>query len=117
MLGAETHVATDLVGDALTNLKMQQGADSPTAPFVVNPTDHQGKAPNFLMKVNVAEQGEDIVDVTPPDKMANVGSCHVWAGAGLPGQDVGFALPGLELEGVADLAVARQPLDVIGLGH
>ena len=78
---AQSHFAgkadTAKLIDALTNLKMPQGPDSPTGPFVMNPTDHQGKAPNFLMKVNVAQQGEDIVDVTPPDKIANVGSCHV----------------------------------------
>jgi branched-chain amino acid transport system substrate-binding protein len=62
---------------AFASLKMPQGPDFPAGGLEMNPSDHQGRVNVYVLKINVQQQGEDIVETIPSEKLPQTGSCKV----------------------------------------
>lgn len=66
---------TDKLIDALETLDEQPSADFPAGRFIMNKDDHQGKAQQFILKLN--GQQEEILQVVTAEQIPNIGTCKI----------------------------------------
>ncbi|MHB8576146.1 MAG: ABC transporter substrate-binding protein [Dehalococcoidia bacterium] len=66
---------TDKLIAALETLNLPQSADFPAGPFIMSKTDHQGRWPILIMKIN--GQKEDILQTIPADQVPLIANCKV----------------------------------------
>ena len=60
---------------AMESLKTSMGADFPYGGVQMSATDHQGKSPVYVYKIQ--GQQENVLTTIPADQVPAIGDCHV----------------------------------------
>ncbi|MBV9582639.1 MAG: hypothetical protein JO057_28985, partial [Chloroflexi bacterium] len=66
---------TDKLVAAMETVDEQPSADFPAGRFIMNKTDHQGKAQQFMLKLN--GQQEEIVQTINAEDTPEIGTCKI----------------------------------------
>src|ERR1051326_3506530 len=67
---------TEKLITAMEAINEPQGPDFPAGAAIMNKADHQGRQTSYLMKINVKDQKEDVLQTIPADQMPLIGNCQ-----------------------------------------